>query len=115
MMLIGYASRKLQKICTQEKDAKKALSAVSTARIFDRLQDLAAFNNLAEIPHRAPPLDFHPLTGDRAGDFAVKIHGLDRICFRPVGEYSTDDDGSVILASVTEVDINFVGNYHNYG
>lgn len=114
-MLIGYASRKLQKICTREKDARKALSENSAARISDRLQDLAAFNNLSEIPHGAPPLGFHPLTGDRSGDFAIKIYSLDRVCFCPVGQYSKDDDGNVILASVTEVEINFVGNYHNYG
>ena len=49
MMLIGYGSKKLQKICTLTKDSKKALSAHSADRIFDRLSDLAAFNNLSEI------------------------------------------------------------------
>ena len=53
-MLIGYSSKKLKKICTVEKAAKKALSQESAARIFRKLEDLAAFNNLAEIPHRAP-------------------------------------------------------------
>ncbi len=115
MMLIGYASKKLQKICTKEKDAKKALSEDAAARIFDRIQDLAAFNNLGEIPYRAPPLDFHPLTGDRAGDFAIKIHGLDRVCFRPAGDFERDENGNALLASVTAVEINFVGNYHSYG
>ena len=114
-MLIGYSSKRLKKICTAEKAAKKALSSDSAKRISRKLEDLAAFNNLAEIPHRAPPLDFHPLTGDRSGEFAIKIHGLDRICFHPVGDYTTQPDGSVVLASVTEVEINFVGNYHNYG
>ena len=114
-MLIGYASTKLQKICTLEKDAKKALSAHSADRIFDRLWDLAAFNNLSEIPFRAPPLDFHPLTENRSGEFAIKIHGLDRICFRPTGNFTLDDAGELILASVTEVEITFVGNYHTYG
>ena len=114
-MLIGYASTKLQKICTLTKDAKKALSAHSADRIFDRLSDLAAFNNLSEIPFRATPLDFHPLTASRSGEFAIKIHGLDRICFRPTGNFSLDEDGELILASVTEVEITFVGNYHTYG
>ena len=114
-MLIGYASKKLQKICTEEKAARKALPQESAARIFTRLEELAAFNNLDEIPFRAPPLDFHPLTENRAGEFAVKIHGLDRVCFYPVGEFTTDGEGDVDLASVTEVEVCYVGNYHNYG
>ena len=114
-MLIGYSSKKLEKICTVEKAARKALSPDTAKRIFRKLEDLAAFNNLAEIPHRAPPLDFHPLTGDRSGQFAIKIHCLDRICFHPVGDFTTNEDGSVVLASVTEVEVNFVGDYHKYG
>ncbi|MFO0975420.1 MAG: hypothetical protein U0996_03435 [Planctomycetaceae bacterium] len=114
-MLIGYASKKLQKICTRTKDARKELPAHSADRIFDRLSDLAAFSNLGEIPFRAPPLDFHPLTENRSGEFAIKIHELDRICFRPAGNFAVDDAGELILASVTEVVITFVGNYHTYG
>lgn len=114
-MLIGYASQKLQKICTVEKAAKKALSQDSAARIFRKLEDLEAFNNLAEIPFLAPPLHFHPLTEDRSGQFAIKIHGLDRICFHPVGDFATDDDGNIVLTSVTQVEVDFVGNYHDYG
>ena len=114
-MLIGYASKKLEKICEIEKAAKKALPAASASRIFRKLEALAAFNNLAEIPFRAPPLDFHPLTGDRAGSYSIKIHRLDRICFHPVGDFITLEDGSADLASVTEVEVNFVGDYHSYG
>ncbi|MBL8811230.1 MAG: hypothetical protein JNM43_13725 [Planctomycetaceae bacterium] len=114
-MLIGYASKKLQKICTRTKDAKKALSAHSADRLFDRLSDLAAFNNLGEIRFRAPPLDFHPLTENRSGEFAIKIHELDRICFRPTGNFARDAVGESVLATVTEVEITFVGDYHNYG
>ncbi len=114
-MLIGYASTRLQKICTRTKDAKKALSAHSADRIFDRLSDLAAFNNLSAIPFCAPPLDFHPLMENRSGEFAIKIHGLDRICFRPTGDFAFDAEGEINLASVTEVEITFVGNYHTYG
>lgn len=102
-MLIGYSSKKLLKICTEEKAAGKALPVNSAKRLFRTLEDLAAFNNLAEIPHRAPPLDFHPLREDRSGQFAIKIHRLDRICFYPVGDFSTDVNGVIDLGSVTEI------------
>ncbi|WP_197455971.1 hypothetical protein [Stieleria neptunia] len=114
-MLIGYSSRELQKICTSEKAARKALSQDAAARILRRLEDLAAFSSLAEIPFRAPPLDLHPLSEDRAGEFAIKIHRLDRICFRPAGDFTSDQTGNIDLSTVTEIEIVFVGNYHNYG
>lgn len=115
MILIGYASKKLEKICTEEKAARKALSQHSASRIVRKLEDLAAFNDLGEIPFRAPPLDFHPLTDNRSGEFAIKIHSLDRICFRPVGDFTSDEDGNIGLTSVKAVEIVFVGNYHDYG
>ena len=114
-MLIGYSSRKLQKICTSGKAARKSLSQESAARITRRMEDLAAFDKLAEIPFRAPPMDFHALSEDRAGEFAVKIHGLDRICFRPAGDFTLNETGNIDLSTVTEIEIVFVGNYHNYG
>ncbi|WP_461506902.1 hypothetical protein [Rhodopirellula baltica] len=114
-MLIGYGSKKLQKICNEKKAARKVLSQESASRIFRRLQDLEAFDSLAEIPFRAPPLLFHALTEDRSGEYAIKIHGLDRICFCPVGDFTTDADGKVNLATVKAVEITFVGNYHDYG
>ena len=91
------------------------MSEESAARITRRMEDLAAFNNLSEIPFRAPPLDFHPLSEDRAGEFAIKIHSLDRICFTPAGEFALDKAGNIDPSTVTEIEIVFVGNYHNYG
>lgn len=115
MMLIGYASTKLQKICTQTKDARKALSQDSADALPDRLQDLAAFGNLGLIPIRHPPLHFHPLREDLSGEFAINLKGLDRVVFKPVGEFQMAESGSVLLSSVTSVEVTFVGNYHNYG
>ena len=115
MMLIGYASTKLQKICTKSKDARKALSQDSADALPDRLQDLAAFDNLGQIPIRHAPLHFHPLREDLSGEFAINLKGLDRVVFKPVGDFQTTEDGGILLSSVTSVEVTFVGNYHNYG
>lgn len=112
MVLIGYASAKLQKICTREKEARKALSQHSADLVFRRLSELAAFDNLGQIPVRAPPLHFHRLREDASGRFVIKLHGGDGIVFRPVGEFASNDDGSPKLSTVTEIEIEFVGNYH---
>ena len=114
-MLIGYSSTKLQKICTKSKDARKVLSQESADALPDRLQDLAAFDHLGLIPIRHPPLHFHPLREDRSGEYAINLKGLDRVVFKPVGEFRTTDDGCVLLSLVTSIEITFVGNYHNYG
>lgn len=113
-MLIGYASTKLEKICTKRKDALKALSQESADVLFRRLEDLAAFNSLAEIPIRQTPLHFHPLREDRSGEYVIKLKGGDGVVFRPVDDFEKDDDGAPILASVTKIEVILVGNYHSY-
>lgn len=112
MILIGYASPKLQKACTNPKEARKALPLESADRVIRRLTELAAFNNLGEIPFRAPPLHFHLLGQDAKGVYAIKLHGGDGILFRPSGEFKTLPDGSADLSTVTAVTIEFIGNYH---
>ena len=112
-MLIGYASTKLEKVCTKQKEALKALPQESADVLSRRLEDLEAFNNLGEIPIRQTPLHFHPLREDRSGEYVIKLKGGDGIVFRPNGEFETSDDGTPILASVTKIEVVLVGNYHS--
>ena len=114
-MKIGYASKKLHKACTQEKDAKKHLSGsnVKPKHLFQRLAELAAFENLGQVPFQEPPLHFHPLRGDRAGEYAVTIRDLWRITFTPAGEFERKPDGSALEESVTEIVVRFTGDYHS--
>lgn len=114
MIRIGYASARLQKICTQQRDARKALSQQSASLVVQRLTQLTAFKDLGQIPVKAPPLHFHPLREDRSGAFVIKLHAGDGIVFRPTGDFETCEDGSPKLSTVSEVEIAFVGNYHNY-
>jgi hypothetical protein len=117
-MLIGYANSKLQKIATRQKEAKKVLSQKSAALVPQRLSQLAAFENLGEVPFRAPPLHLHLLTKERKGQkqqqggFVIKLHGGDGIVFRPTGEFSKLEDGTPEMDTVTQVEIVLIGNYH---
>lgn len=55
----------------------------------------------------------HPLTGDRAGQWAVKITGNERLCF--IIEHDPVpllEDNSVDKEAVTEIKIVFIGDYH---
>lgn len=112
MILIGFTSAKWQKICTKQKDARKALSQQSADLVIRRLGELAAFGNLGQIQLLAPPLHLHPLREDASGAFVIKLHGGDGIVFRPDGDFSSNDDGSPNLSTVTQVTVEFVGNYH---
>ncbi|WP_242482682.1 hypothetical protein [Thiocystis violacea] len=56
----------------------------------------------------------HPLTGNRVGQFALRIDGLFRLVFEPAHEpIPRRDDGTVEWAEVTAVRIVFIGDYHD--
>lgn len=112
-LLIGYASAKLAKLCTQTKEARKRLPQRAADALPGVLLDLGSFENLGEIPFNATPHHFHPLTGDRAGEYAVRIDAKVRLVFRPDGDYDRDDDGTPRLGTVTAVVVTYVGDYHD--
>lgn len=112
-MKIGFGSKRLERIANSEKAARKFLPAnITPIQLFRRLQELSAFPCMGEIPFRTTPLHFHPLRGNFAGKYAVTLHGLWRIVFEPYGEYCTSEDGTPDLATVTEILITSVENYH---
>jgi len=113
MVLIGYATSRLQKVCTIHKEARKKLAQRSADLVIQRLGELAAFASLGHIPVRSPPLHFHPLREDDSGKFVVKLHGGDGTVFTATGDFVSLGDGSPDLSTVTQVEIQFVGNYHS--
>lgn len=117
-MQIGYEKAKWQKIAEKTKEARKALSAESADLVPRRLSQLAAFDNLGQIPERSAPLHLHLLTKkrrgqkDQQGEFVIKLHGGDGIVFRPTGDYTQLADGTPDVDTVTQVEIVIIGNYH---
>jgi plasmid maintenance system killer protein len=77
-----------------------------------RLVVLAAFRCLKDIP-RGTPLHFHPLRENWAGHFAARIDKKYRIVFKPCGEFERLPDGTPDLATVTEIEITAVEDYHD--
>lgn len=78
-----------------------------------RLELLAAFRCLKDVPLDATPLRFHALRANLAGHFAVRIDKKYRIVFKPCGQFGELADGSADLATVTEIEITAVGDYHD--
>jgi plasmid maintenance system killer protein len=111
-MLIGYASTRLQKICEEQKSARKALPKEVAELLPLRLGQLAAFACLRDVP-RGTPLHCHPLRADRAGHHAVRIDKKYRIVFRPCGEFARLADETPDPATVKEIEVTEVEDYHD--
>jgi len=112
-MKIGYRNAKVRKYCTERKNAAKHLpDHIEPELLFQRLNELAAFADVEQIPFQLPPLHFHPLRANHAGRFAVTVRGKYRIIFEPAGEFEQSEDGSAVTSTVTEISIYSVEDYH---
>jgi plasmid maintenance system killer protein len=111
-MLIGYSSKRLEEICEKQKKARKVLPREVADLLPQRLGQLAAFRSLAEVP-RGTPLHCHPLRENWAGHYAVRIDKKYRIVFKPVGDFEQLPDETPDLATVQEIEVTAVEDYHD--
>ena len=112
-MRIGYANGKLQKVCEETKAARKYLKTIDPKILIQRIGELAAYDNLAQVPIRTPPLHYHPLRANLAGRYAVTVQGLMRVIFVPAGDFQKLDNGTPDLSTVTAIEIVAVKDYHD--
>lgn len=109
-MLIAFASRDLEDLCLSERRAVRELGKPCARKLFARLADLKAASHVGELVAGYP----HPLKGDRAGQFSIRLDGGNRLVFSPASEpVPLADDGSVDWRRVTSVRIVFIGDYHD--
>ena len=110
-MKIAYANSRIEKICTDTKRAKKELGQVGMKVLTGRLIQIAEASNLEELRHR--PGHWHELTGDRWGQLATSLDGLNRLIFEPNDDpLPTKDDGGLDWSAVTEIVIVEIADYH---
>ncbi|ESU34097.1 hypothetical protein G3A_02845 [Bacillus sp. 17376] len=111
-MDIYYTSNKLAKICNDQSLMDRKWGVDNAKKIRRRLNELAAANHLAEIPHTPPPRR-HQLTGKKAGQFAVDIQQPQRIIFEPDHDpVPLSEDGGMDLTKITSIIILEVEDYH---
>ena len=109
-MYIEFVSADLKELCESERQAVRELGRPCAKKLFSRLADLKAAENVGELIAGYP----HPLKGDRAGQFSVRLEGGKRLVFRPTNEpLPLDEKGSVDWKRVTRVSIVFIGDYHD--
>lgn len=107
-MDLFFASRRLEKLCSDSREAARALGPDSARKLRSRLADLQAADTVAELVAGRP----HPLTGDRAGQFALDLAGGKRLVFRPK-QAAGSRRGGVDWGRVAAVEIVFIGDYHD--
>lgn len=109
-MEIFFLSKDIRKVCEQRRVMGRKLGSASARKLRSRLSDLQAAMNLSEI-HTGKP---HPLKGDRAGQFAISLHGACRLVFESVDEpVPLSKDGSIAWHEVVKINIVFIGDYHD--
>ena len=111
-MDVYFSSKKLQRICSNEKQLFTEYGQQNAKKIMLRLSELYAVDNLSLISHLPPPR-LHQLTQDRAGQFAVDIKQPYRIIFRPYNDpLPALADGGIDISKVTKIQIIEIGDYH---
>ncbi|MEM1177592.1 MAG: killer suppression protein HigA [Acidobacteriota bacterium] len=109
-MDIYFANQEVKRLCLVEREAKKRLGPPSAKKLRARLADLAAARQLDELVAGRP----HPLKGERAGQFAVSLHGGARLVFEAADEPPVvTPDGATDWHRVRSIRIVFVGDYHD--
>ena len=82
---IRFRTRKLEKQYLCHKEASKAYGQQVGRRYIQRVNILKSARSFDEL-YAIPSLKFHPLEGNRKGEFAVKLTGFYRLIITNDGE-----------------------------
>jgi proteic killer suppression protein len=111
-MEISYANSRIRKICTDEKVARKEIGIDGAKVLRNRLDQMRDAKNLGEL--RFVSGDWHELKGDREGQLACSLRGLDRLIFTPANDpRPTKPDGGLDWSEVTAVMNIKIDDYHS--
>lgn len=105
IMYIRFIDDKIRKLCEDEKVALRKLGDKDTTKLFQRVGEIRAADNLA-ILRTLRAARCHPLHNDRKGQYAVDLVHPRRLVFLP--EY----DGTFEERLVTDVVLIEVIDYH---
>ncbi|MFC7334813.1 killer suppression protein HigA [Rhodocista pekingensis] len=111
-MQVWFASSKLQKLLSSEKELVRRFGKKCAEELMDRMATLEAMPRLVDVPSE-PPERRHKLYADRKGQWSVDGHGGVRLCFKPANDpLPLLPNGEVDVEQVTEIEIVFVGDTH---
>ena len=94
-MEVRFKTKKLQKQYENHKEALKAYGMPVAKKYIQRVNILKSAKSFEEL-YKIPQLKFHPLTGDRKGEFAISLTGYWRLII-------TNDGDTFDIAKIEEV------------
>lgn len=108
---ISWSDRKLERSCSDDKAGIRRWGADQWAILRRRLATLRAAPTMRELV--GAPGRFHPLSANRAGQFALYLWGQFRLVFVPDHDpIPTTEDGGIDQARVTRISITEIVDYH---
>jgi len=111
-MDILFSTRKLEKLCNSSKTAIKKHGDQCAKKLRSRLDELSDAESLEDMRH-LPQARCHPLSGDRAGEFAVDLKHPKRLIFTPDHDPLPElPDGGLDWKQVTSITILDIIDYH---
>jgi len=106
---INFKDKSLRDLCNHESLAQRNLGTNMARKLKLRLTQLSAALSMSELSVGRP----HPLTGKRAGQFALDLVHPMRLVFKPDHDpIPQTEDGGTDLSQVTRVIIVEIGDYH---
>jgi proteic killer suppression protein len=107
---ISFQNRRIEKICSSEKEMRKSLPPNRERVLKVRLRQLTESPTLEAL--RGQPGHCHELTQDRAGQLAVSLDGLFRLVFVPQEPFPRKPDGGLDWNEVIAIEIIEIVDYH---
>lgn len=93
-MEVRYATRKIEKICTNDREMKRKLDANIAKKLRLRIVELHNLESFADL--LCGTGRWEQLTGDRAGQWSARLTANWRLIV-------TDEGGSPVVARVIEI------------
>jgi plasmid maintenance system killer protein len=110
-MRIIFQSKKLSKLCEDEKALKRRYGKMSS-KILLSLDDLRGANTLSDF-RTIPQYRCHELTGDRKGQLAIVLMHPFRFIFEPADDPpAKKPDGGIDWNNVKIIQIIEIEDYH---
>jgi plasmid maintenance system killer protein len=105
-------NKKLKELCESERALQRQHGQSCARKVTGRLQDLEAAASLEDM--RSLPGACHELTGDRAGQLAIRVGGGKRLILEPASNpRPAKTDGGLDWPEVRAVRIVALDDYHD--
>jgi len=110
-MEIEFKKSKLRKQCSEASEIKRAFG-VNAKRVSSRLDEITSSPSLAVLL-QIPAANCHPLTGNKAGVWALDVSANFRLLFEIAHDsIPIKEDGSINIELITKIKIIEIEDYH---